>query len=114
MGSLIVLSSTLSETFWKLTKNSMIALNKVGLSDDDQLILMMSYRERPNIFEIHKSDWCLPLKEHGGEHLTLKNKKRTFLKEISYRRWRLTRRWKLAFKNAKLTFSNLVNKGIIN
>ena len=48
----------------------------------------MAYRERPDIFEIHKSDWFMPLKEHGGYHLTTKIKQShntTLLSKIKMR-----------------------------
>lgn len=87
MGCLIILPSKYCEEFWKLVLQSMNELLNVGFIDDDQLLLVMAYRKHPEIFELHKSDWFLPLKEHGASHLTVKEKKeenmsRKILKKI--------------------------------
>lgn len=73
MGPLIVLPATLCQEFWSLNKESMSILNSVGLIDDDQLIMMFSYRRRPEIFDLHRSSWFLGLKEFGASHLTTKD-----------------------------------------
>lgn len=72
MGCLLVLPDILCKELWELTKLAMESLIRVGFIDDDQLLLQMAYKERKEIFEIHKSNWFLPLKENGGQHLTVK------------------------------------------
>ena len=76
MGPIIVLPDYLCEEFWNLVKQAMESLIDVGFIDDDQVLLDMAYRKNKKIFEIHISDWFLPLKENGGEHLTVKVKEK--------------------------------------
>lgn len=71
MGTVIVGIDYLWKDFWTLMRESMISLNKCGLTDDDQTIILMSYRTRPEIFNVYKSDWQLPIKQFGGDHLKL-------------------------------------------
>lgn len=74
MGCIIILPSSLCEKFWNLIKQSTEALIDVGFIDDDQLMVLMAYRKEKDVFRIHESDWFLPLKENGAEHLTVKEK----------------------------------------
>ena len=57
----------------------------IGLMDDDQLIIMMAYRKKKDIFMLHKSNWFMPLKENGASHLSVKEipkiKKESFLRK---------------------------------
>ena len=76
MGAPIILPDFLCDKFWNLVKLSMKSLIRVGFIDDDQLLILMAYRENKELFEIHISDWFLPLKENGGEHLTVRKKEK--------------------------------------
>ena len=76
MGAPIILPDFLCDKFWNLVKLSMESLIRVGFIDDDQLLILMAYRENKELFEIHISDWFLPLKENGGEHLTVRKKEK--------------------------------------
>lgn len=69
MGCLIVLPEQACSELWTYVKKAMEALLMMDCIDDDQQLLLMAYRERPDLFEIHESDWFMPLKEYGGEHL---------------------------------------------
>ncbi|UFH65471.1 hypothetical protein KQH81_02685 [Clostridium cadaveris] len=111
MGCLIVLPAKLCDELWQLNKSSMIILNKVGLSDDDQLIQLMSYREKPEIFDLHESEWFLPLKEYGGEHLTVRNmsSRKWYIRKLRNLKFNYKKR-KNAFVNSVKTYNNLVSK----
>jgi protein YibB len=114
MGCQIVLPAFLCKELWKLNKQSMIYLNKVGLSDDDQLLLLMSYRENPDIFELHKSNWFLTLKEFGGENLSIRNQIKFNIVEKTLRKYllscyRIRRKYKIMFKYLYITYKNLNN-----
>ena len=76
MGAPIILPDFLCDKFWNLVKLSMESLIRVGFIDDDQLLILMAYRENSELFEIHISDWFLPLKENGGDHLTVRKKEK--------------------------------------
>lgn len=115
MGCLIVLPSSLCSTLWNLNRQAMITLNKVGLSDDDQLILLMSYRENPELFEINESEWFLPLKTFGGKSLNIREKKNySYIKNIiriylGRCIWYFKKRV-LAARYAIKTYCNLIDK----
>ncbi len=83
MGMAIVGVDYLWRDFWLLMKQSMIELNNCGMIDDDQNVILMCYRKRPDIFCLHRSSWQLPLKQFGGDHLLLRSKKED-LKIISF------------------------------
>lgn len=68
----IVMPKDLAKEFFLENRKSIIALTDLGLMDDDQLIMMLSVRRRPEIFDLNQSDWFLPLKDLGGDHLTVK------------------------------------------
>ena len=62
--------------YWKILVNSFVdsihCLAKCDLSDDEQTLLLMSYRESPNYFELHRiPSWFSVFKSFGGEHLTI-------------------------------------------
>ncbi|MBR2402293.1 MAG: hypothetical protein IKB01_05975 [Lachnospiraceae bacterium] len=74
MGAPIVLPKDLCDEFWALVKRAMESLLWIDCIDDDQQLVLMAIKQRPELFEVHYSDWFLPLKEYGGEHLTVKPK----------------------------------------
>lgn len=77
MGDILLAPDFLCEKFWNSIKTQMESLIRIGFIDDDQILLLMSYRENPEIYELHKSDWFMPLKENGAGHLTVKEKNNT-------------------------------------
>lgn len=74
MGDCILAPDFLCEKFWNSVKIQMESMIRLGFIDDDQILLLMSYRENPDLYEMHKSDWFMPLKENGASHLTVKEK----------------------------------------
>lgn len=72
MGFLVYVPKNLIEEFWNLIRKSMEALLMLECIDDDQHLLLMAYKWNPNIFKYHISDWFMPLKEYGGEHLSIR------------------------------------------
>lgn len=69
MGGFIVAPSRLWPVFFDLLKSSVYSLMECGLSDDDQNIMLMAYRKRPDLCHLHKSMWSSQLKLFGGDHL---------------------------------------------
>ena len=62
--------------YWNVLVESFIdsvkCLAKCDFADDEQTLLLMAYRENPNLFELHLiPDWFLVFKNFGGEHLTI-------------------------------------------
>ncbi|MEA5007118.1 WlaTC/HtrL family glycosyltransferase [Clostridium tyrobutyricum] len=73
MGCLLICPSEYCQDLWILVRDAMNGLLMLDCIDDDQQLLLMAYKKRPNLFKVHISDWFMPLKEYGGEHLTIKN-----------------------------------------
>ena len=69
MGGVVVGIDSLWEKYWSLLVESSFELNRCGLSDDEQNIILMSYRKCPEIFHTHMSNWSVQLKQFGGDHL---------------------------------------------
>ena len=79
MGAPCIVPSDLANQFWEDNKNSMEKLIEFGFIDDDQTLLLMASRSYPERYQVIKSDWFMPLKEYGGSHLTVKEKKEKIL-----------------------------------
>jgi protein YibB len=69
MGGVIIGIDKLWEEFWGLVKQSVYELTNCGLVDDDQNIMLMAYRKKPELFALHKSYWSVQMKQFGGGHL---------------------------------------------
>lgn len=75
-GGAIVAPDRLWPKLWQLMKQNMIALNKIGIIDDDQTILLMSYRENKELFELHDSKWFSYIADCSNHHFTIKDEKK--------------------------------------
>ncbi len=82
MGAPCIVPEHLAFQFWEDNKKAMEELIDFGFIDDDQTLLLMSYRKHKDRYQIFKSDWFMPLKEYGGNHLTVKKKE---LKKITFK-----------------------------
>lgn len=72
MGCPILLPSNKCRDLWNycyMVMKSLIALDAI---DDDQQLLMMVYKLYSEEFCIQYSNWFLPMKENGGEHLKVR------------------------------------------
>lgn len=85
MGMIVVCPKEKTKILRDLILKAMDALLMLQCIDDDQQLLLMACRERPELFEVHRSTWYLPLKEYGGTHLTVveRKKKKQHTKQIS-------------------------------
>lgn len=110
-GNIIVAPANLWIDLWNLVRENLIALNKVGLSDDDQTILQMSYYEKKYLFELHPSNFFSEINDYGNKKLTTRKKtikKFQKLREIKHRiEYRILlkkyfRKWYNILKNEKL------------
>lgn len=74
-ASIMVAPSCLCEKYFTLCKNALNALLMLDCMDDDQMLMLMAYRECKDLFQIRLHEkWHTVLKEYGGEHLTLTTK----------------------------------------
>lgn len=114
MGCLIIVPSKNSKELWELIKKAMEALLMLDCIDDDQQLLLMAYKAKPELFKIEISDWFMPLKEYGGVHLTIKeqthkqvNEQQTYINKIKSRVRRIIRGQKSNNKRfAKKMYNN--------
>ncbi len=83
MANIFCVPKSLVPTLWQLVRNAMEALLMLDCVDDDQQLLLMAYKARPELFEIHISNWSLPMKEYGGSHLKTKELPKVEVKEPS-------------------------------
>lgn len=91
MGVFHLVPSNCAGELWRLVKKSMEALIMLDCIDDDQQLLLMAYKQKPELFEVHISKWFLPLKEFGAFHLTVREDRVTQEKEKkTYLAWRDT------------------------
>lgn len=74
MGVFHLVPQKYATELWHLIRQAIVSLIEIRVLDDDQMLLLMAYYYKPEIFEVHKSDWFLPLKEMGADHLTVRNK----------------------------------------
>lgn len=109
MGCLIIIPADFANDLWLLNKSAMETLNDVGLIDDDQLIHLMSYRKKPELFNLVESDWFLPLKTYGGDNLTkLKEKNDTIYFKFARNIKHQIKKRKLSLRNSVLLYKNLM------
>ncbi|MBR5564888.1 MAG: hypothetical protein IKW08_01855 [Roseburia sp.] len=71
-GCMYALSRELVPTFWQLVRNAMEALLMLDCVDDDQQLVLMAYKARPDLFEVHVTGWQMGIKECGGSHMKLR------------------------------------------
>lgn len=106
MGFLIYVHSDLAKNLWLDIKEAMNSLLDVGFLDDDQTLMLMVSRKYKNRYNVvQSSDWLMPIKEHGGEHLTIQRQKnKTKIKDIMLKRYRILKRNRRCMNNMKELF----------
>ena len=74
MGCMYGLPRELVPEFWNLVRNAMEALLMLDCVDDDQQLVLMAYKAKPEIFHVHVTGWQMIMKEMGADHMKLKQK----------------------------------------
>lgn len=70
-GGIIIAPANLWTNLSDLFRKGALSLANCGLMDDDQTLVIMAYRECPEIFKLNPiEDFFCPLKDFGGAHLT--------------------------------------------
>lgn len=76
VGSLLIAPAHLWKELMVLYRESMLHLTRCGFPDDDQTLLVMAYRERPQMFELHEvEDFFSGIKQVGGGHFAVRPQK---------------------------------------
>lgn len=105
MGAPFVMPDKLANEHYNLIREATISLLDCGFIDDDQLLMIMAYRKKPEIFNIVRSDWFMPLYEFGGSHLKVKEKvTKVSFKDRVLRRYRIDKRNRMYLKRFKKEF----------
>ncbi len=105
MGFMMYVPSNLANLLWSDIKSAMNSLLDVGFIDDDQTLLLMISRNHKERYNIIKSNWLLPLKEYGGEHLTtITTPKKMAFEDRILRKYRVNKRNRNCIKNLKSLF----------
>ena len=74
MGCMYGLPRELVPVFWQLVRNAMEALLMLDCVDDDQQLVLMAYKARPELFTVHVTGWQMIMKEMGATHMKLQKK----------------------------------------
>ncbi len=70
MGAPIVCPAGLTKRLYELLLEALDILLVLDCHDDDQMLLCIAARKHPEEFELHESDWFLPLYHYGNPNLT--------------------------------------------
>lgn len=100
MGSIFVGDEESMAEMWNMMKEAVYALAYCGMVDDDQTELLMMARKYPDYFNMDESEgWHLYLKEHGGEHLTVRKRslfrEKVSIMKIAKLRLKIKRQWRV-------------------
>ncbi len=88
MGATLALPTVRVVRLYELVRKAMESLLMLEAYDDDQQLLLMAYKWAPEEFAIHLSDWFLPIKQYGGDHMKLREVKQSQPGiKIRLRRW---------------------------
>lgn len=82
-AGIMIVPDLLSAKLWGMFQENILHLLACGMCDDEQTVMLMAYRQEPDLFTVHKIyGWFEPWKKFGGEHLsiTMKKKKNIFAK----------------------------------
>lgn len=84
-GGEIVAPDYLWSELWQLVRENMMSLNRAGLADDDQILYLMSYRQRPEIFELHKCEWLGLFKDFSNKKFTFEKPKKKYFRSFLHK-----------------------------
>ena len=91
-GEIIIVPKNLAEEFFSLCRRCEMSLGDVGLSDDDQTVLLMMYRLCPKLFELHQMlGWCDQMKLVSGKEFATRkgaNVPHKEAKRLAKKMWR--------------------------
>lgn len=76
-GNLLIAPAQLWLVFWEEIQHAVFSLAECGLADDDQTLMVMAYRRRPELFYPHATaDWGEGLYAYGGDKLKIREQKK--------------------------------------
>ena len=104
VGGCVVAPVVLWNDFAELARNSMLSLTRCGLCEADELIFLMSYYEKPELFVLHDVDfWYDGVRKFGGEHLKVK-KEHPYHKYYQIYKYRARILWNYGYYNSALKY----------
>lgn len=76
-SNLLIAPAQLWPVFWEEIQHAVFSLAECGLADDDQTLMVMAYRRRPELFCPHATtDWGEGLYAYGGDKLRIREQKK--------------------------------------
>lgn len=75
LGPIFYMDADCAEQLYLIMRRVLEALLMIGIIDDDQGVLLLAYKNKPELFSVRRSTWFMPLKENGASHLTVLEKK---------------------------------------
>ena len=88
MGVFFLVPIKCALEFWKVIRKSMESLLMIECIDDDQILVLMAHKWRPDIIKINISEWWyLALKENGADHLSVRLPKDRNQSTIKHKIW---------------------------
>lgn len=105
-GAPYIVPVSLMDEFYSLILESLNSLLDVGLLDDDQTYLLMSYRKRKDLFHYDVLGWNMLIHKYGGKCLKIKDlskDKMKFKDKLLYK-YRVRKRNKRYLKSVKKIF----------
>lgn len=88
MGVFFLVPTKCAVEFWKVIRKSMESLLMIECIDDDQVLVLMAHKWRPDIIKINISEWWyLALKENGADHLSVRLPKDRNQSTIKHKIW---------------------------
>lgn len=82
-AGIMIVPDRLSARLWEMFRENILHLLACGMCDDEQTVMLMVYRQEPDLFTVHKIyDWFEPWKKFGGEHLSINERKKSFFIKI--------------------------------
>lgn len=86
MGVFFIVPVKLAGEFWMTIRQAMISLLMIGCIDDDQVLVLIAHKWRPDLIDVNVSKWWyLALKENGATHLSVKIKESN--KSLRHKLW---------------------------
>ena len=71
-GSVVVMPKSLCATYWQAVHGAMDALVKLGCVDDDQMLNLIVYKDRPELFDIRlENGWYSAFELCSDQHFAL-------------------------------------------
>lgn len=111
-GGAMIAPASMWHAFRAMLRRAMLDLNRCGLADDDQVAMLMAYRENPEMFRVVNCPWCGVFLATNVRHLTLAPKadSASAIKRRLKKLRTAVRHWRLCVRYAYAQFKTVCRK----